>query len=540
MKHKKRLIAYAVGAVLMFSSVPDIYAQNLSDASQTFVLEKGLLTEDFFKEGVQYDSPVTKQELIAALMSAMGVEKDMNGFDALPFSDKENFSEKLKGYMMPAFQLGLLQSDNEGGKIANPQKELSCQEAVFMIGKALGICITDAEDSFSKTTEIDKEALGYVLGLQKTGLLPVNEKKEFEPQSLFCMSDLTRFLQKAYTSHKLALPEIHVLQSGTMNSNIGMLSMLTPLGIAMDDKGLLYFSDSGNCTIGIIEPSGTSKIFAGTAVSSRDLYGYSLGGYIDSSAFESSFSHPNGIIFTKEGLLVADSGNNAIRLIKNGTVYTYAGANQAGSKDAKRLDARFNKPSGLAIDPQGNIYISDTLNHTIRKIDKNGIVTTVAGAAGIAGFVDGDAKAARLCEPMGLAYFDNGLYIADSGNQRIRLLKEGKLTSIAGGGETKYENTYFFEGDFADGKAVEARFNDPQGLAFDSKGTLYIADAGNGMIRRFQNGNVDTVFGMGMPIHSNPAGAELICEPVSVLAFEGKLIVADRFTNRIVQISLEQ
>lgn len=160
-----------------------------------------------------------------------------------------------------------------------------------------------------------------------------------------------------------------------------------------------------------------------------------------------------------------------------------------GSSDGTGAEARFNMPSGLAMDAAGNLYIADSGNHTIRRVSSAGVVTTLAGAAGKAGTTDGVGSSARFSWPTGVAVDSSGVvYVADTGNQTIRKISaSGAVTTLAGAAGVRGRN---------DGQGSAARFDSPTGLAVNRFGELYVADTMNHLIRRVsQTGTVVTVAG---------------------------------------------
>ncbi len=210
---------------------------------------------------------------------------------------------------------------------------------------------------------------------------------------------------------------------GSANGTGSAAQFSVPYGVAVDPSGNVYVSDSGNNMIRKITPAGVVTTFAGLDGSNA--------GSKDGAGVDARFSNPTGIVADSTGVLyVSDSNNHTIRKIStSGNVSTFAGTSgSTGSSDGLGSLARFNKPSGLTIDSAGNLYVIDTGNGTVRKITSNGIVSTIAGLAGNTGSADGTGNAVRLATPYGIALDgSNNIYIADSGNHVIR-----KGTAVTG------------------------------------------------------------------------------------------------------------
>ena len=161
-----------------------------------------------------------------------------------------------------------------------------------------------------------------------------------------------------------------------------------------------------------------------------------------------------------------------------GVVTTLAGsAGERGSADGTGSAARFNFPFGVATDVAGNVYVADQSNHTIRKITPAGVVTTLAGSAGNDGSADGTGSAARFNAPTGVATdTDGNVYVADAFNNIIRkITPAGVVTTLAGSADNVGS---------ADGTGSAARFNNPFGVATDIDGNVYVADQSNHTIRK--------------------------------------------------------
>ncbi len=225
-------------------------------------------------------------------------------------------------------------------------------------------------------------------------------------------------------------------------------------------------------------------------------------------------------------MYVADAGdNNRIRRIgADGAVATLAGS-QEGFADGAGTAARFNTPSGLALDDAGNLYVADTGNHAIRKVTPQGVVTTLAGN-GVAGFREGRGAQAQFNGPIGVAVDGAGnVYVADTYNDRIRRIgRDGIVATLAGGERPGYQ----------DGIGNLARFDTPTGLAVDATGTLWIADTRNNAIRRLSaNGEATT------PYRAAPGdGAPILYRPLALaVTRDGMLYVGEMAHGRVMQLS---
>lgn len=238
---------------------------------------------------------------------------------------------------------------------------------------------------------------------------------------------------------------------------------------------------------------------------------------------QARFDDPYGVAMTEDGTLyVADAGdNNRIRRIgSDGVVTTLAGFSE-GFADGDGTAARFNTPSGVAVDRAGNVYVADTGNHAIRKITPLGAVSTMAGT-GVAGFRDGAAAQAQFNGPIGVAVDAHGnVYVADTYNDRIRRIDtQGQVSTVAGGERPGN----------IDGAGAEARFDTPTALAVDADGILWVADTCNNTIRRIgPDGTVTTPW---------YAAQDALHRPMSLaLTHDGVLYVGEMSWGRVMQIS---
>ena len=263
------------------------------------------------------------------------------------------------------------------------------------------------------------------------------------------------------------------------------LTFTAPVGLAYDASGNLFVSDMEDHTIWKVDASNQKTLLAGSS---------GLPGATDAQGSGARFNHPGGLAFDPAGnLVVADTGNHTIRRIAlDGTVTTLAGsAGQPGTADGTGAQARFNAPFGLAVDGTGAMYIADSQNHTIRFMAADGTVSTYAGTPGTPGLTDGLGSAARFNQPNGIALGPNGtLYVADYGNSCIRAVAPGGNVSRLAGQTNSFG--------YSNGTALTALFNTPVGLALDAAGVLWIADTRNNSIRRLgTDATVSTPAGSG-------------------------------------------
>jgi len=238
--------------------------------------------------------------------------------------------------------------------------------------------------------------------------------------------------------------------------------------IVFDGNDNLYVADEENNVIRKISAAGNVTTVAGSGAS----------GYQDGSGANAEFNHPEGMVIDGSGnLYVADGHNNVIRkiVLSSGTVSTYAGTGAAGLNNGSLSTATFNDPYGLALDGNGNIYVADILNNSIRKISVSaGTVSTFAGT-GTQGLTNGPAASATFYYPLE-CIFDSGgnLYVSDTYNNVIRKVSaSGTVSTFAGSGA---------QGS-TDGSAASASFNFPIGIIINGNG-IFVADTHNNTIRK--------------------------------------------------------
>lgn len=272
--------------------------------------------------------------------------------------------------------------------------------------------------------------------------------------------------------------------TGSADGTAGAARFNQPNYIARNPaSGTLYVGDFSNNTIRAITSSGAVTTLAGTAP---------LAGYVDATGPAARFRGNGGLGVDASGnVLVSDWDNHAIRRITpGGVVSTLAGNGTSGSANGNGTAARFTNPNGLAIDGSGNVYVADWANHTIRRITPAGDVTTLAGAPGLRGSADGTGLAARFNLPSGVAVDAGGnVYVADQANHVIRRI-------TAGGVVTTFAGLAGSPGT-VDGTGTSARFTNPAWLSVSPSGDVFVVSGAGDTVRKITPaGVVTTVVGV--------------------------------------------
>jgi trimeric autotransporter adhesin len=304
----------------------------------------------------------------------------------------------------------------------------------------------------------------------------------------------------------------------------------TPEAVAVDAAGNIYFADTANNVVREISSKGVINTIAGNGTA-----GYGGDGGAAGSA---QLSAPQGLAVDASGnVFVADTANARVRKISGGTITTVAGSGTQGyaGDGAAATSAQLNTPVGVTVDKAGNLYITDVSASVIRKVAPNGIITTVAGngSQGYSGDT-GPATGAMLNGPQGVAVDASGnLYITDTLNGVIReVTASGTISTIAGNGIDGYA------GD--GGPATSAEFGSPTGIVVDSAGSLYIADSGARIRKVFTSGIITTIAGSGVRGYSGDGGVatSATMNGAAGLALDssGDIFIADAANNAIREL----
>jgi uncharacterized protein (TIGR03437 family) len=312
-----------------------------------------------------------------------------------------------------------------------------------------------------------------------------------------------------------------------------------PEGLAFDAAGNLYIADAQNNRVRIVSPSGVIDTFAGNG---QSTFGGGPRSFNDEGPATQGLLHlPTGVAVDKSGnVFIADTGDNLIRKVTtDGIIHTFAGDSYPGffdKIDGTALDSEFNKPTDVAFDGSGNLYVADSNNNMVRKISADGATISIFAGTGAAGWTGdtGDATAANIVAPTAIAFDKSGnLFILQSADGRIRKVDtSGKISTVAGSGVAG----------FSDGSdATKAQFSSPTGVAVDASGNLYVADQQNLRIRKVAGSAVSTIAGNGVLSYSGdngPATAAQLSSPQGVAVdAAGNLYIADTANNVVRKVA---
>jgi uncharacterized protein (TIGR03437 family) len=308
-------------------------------------------------------------------------------------------------------------------------------------------------------------------------------------------------------------------------------SIKSPQGVAVGSDGTIYISDTGNDRLRRVATDGTISTYAGNGFET-----FSGDGGLATNA---SLFAPNGLAFDAAGnLYVADTRHSRIRRISLGGIITTVAGNgqETYAGEGIATASALNDPVAIAFDGSGSLYIADTLNNRIRRVT-NGTISTFAGV-GQPGYLDGPASSAVFSFPKGMAFDSNGnLFIADPGNNLIRKIESNVVSTVAGNGALA------FAGD--GGNPLAASLAGPSAVAVDPSGDLFIADTMNDRIRLLSasTNNISTFAGNGafrLSADGIPALSSFLSEPEDVkLGPDGLLYIVDAQNNRILRMNAD-
>jgi sugar lactone lactonase YvrE len=326
-------------------------------------------------------------------------------------------------------------------------------------------------------------------------------------------------------------------QAQTAQSKPAPASALnSPNGLALNAQGQLFISDVGAHRIFKLDQRGRLSVVAGTGA----------GGFAGDGgpATQAQLFAPHDLLFDAAGnLLIADTYNQRIRRIDGqGIITTLAGNGQAAytGDGGPARQASLNNPQGLALDRRGNLLIADTYNHVVRRVTPDGTIATLAGSVPGHGGDGGPAIKAQINLTMAVAAAPDGsVYLSDAANSRIRrVAPDGTISTVAGFGPAQDTYGGGFAGD--GGPAEQAKLFSATDLKCDAAGNLYLVDSGNHRVRVIRAGIIKTVAGAGTLGFSGDGGPALAAQfntPQKLaLAPDGSLYLSDRANHCVRKV----
>ena len=456
----------------------------------------------------------------------------------LPFVDADRIKGENAGYLAALYDQGLLAGSLKDGEIYMlPDDSVTRQEAITFLGRIAG-GTSDSLLSFSDAEAAAPYAYRYLAWFADRKIIVGYPDGTLGPRNIMTAGELASLVMRTL-EYMSSNQFIGTGMRGSINEEITAARFTLPHRILFDRNDVPIVVDTYNNMIRAVVGDQVTT-YIGRKIQ-LDENSYQKGYYLDTELKDALLNRPADAVFNKRNeIFIADSANDVIRFVRDGVVYTFSGTT-AGFADGSAKAAKFNHPMAIAIDGSDYLYVADTLNNCIRKIDALGNVTTIAGTPEKSGFADGSATTALFLEPAGIAVSDDGkiIYVADTGNHRIRKIENGNVTTIAGTSGAKDADGYP-EGGFRNGAAGQAMFNQPTGITLVD-GLIIIADSGNHMVRSIDGaGNVNTICGNGEAgdEEDNISGA-FLNRPMGVCYHNGFLYIADTMNNRIKAIPFE-
>lgn len=331
-----------------------------------------------------------------------------------------------------------------------------------------------------------------------------------------------------------------VVHDGIWTRDRPLDELYFPIGLALWDSKLVV-ADSMADRIQVLDGDRNQRI------GMPGQFGFAYmdsGALVDGFRENAMFRKPAGVFVNYVGdFIVADTGNHVIRKIDEEFVITIAGNGTSGYRNGREGEVQFNSPRAAVLDANGYIFVADTMNHVIRRIDHAGNVITFAGSATESGYRNGTLAEALFFEPAGLYIRDGMLYIADSANHAVRKLDiaEGTVSTVAGHPGELNRHTGYPAGDYIDGRNEDARFNFPRDIAMLPDGTILVADTLNHAIRMIRGEYTLTLVGNGQsdPFYYSVENLGLT-RPEGIATDGEYLYISDTMNNRILSVPLTE
>ncbi|MCL2227275.1 MAG: S-layer homology domain-containing protein [Oscillospiraceae bacterium] len=484
--------------------------------------------------------------LARAALEHAGEALETGALDAASvFADAGAIAAENAPYVMYLFEQGILNGAIiQGNRYMLPGDLLTRQDAVAFLGRWLGLDSLENDvgaraNLFADDSDIAAHARNVAYQIVGMGFLTVYPDGSFRPGGNMSYAEAASIMLNILGGRTLAT----YAGDGHLGNADGAASearFALPSGLSLDNDGNLVVFDTFNAGVRIIDSQTRRTETLLGFLEAIDDYGFIMAGYVDGAREVAMLGRPTDGVFAANGdLFIADSVNHAIRMLRGGTVYTFAGG-ERGFADGSGDAAMFDNPVAIAIDDAGNIYVADSMNHAIRRITPTGEVSTVAGETGRPGHADGSAAEALFTEPSGIAIGQSGaIFVADKGNQVIRKIENGTVSTIAGMVGPMQMGEYSRPGGYENGAAALARFNFPGGL-FYREGVLLIADTGNHVIRALINGSVMTIVGNSTPGYADGIpGRAAMNRPSAITMRNSTMFIADTLNNTIRAVEID-
>lgn len=494
MKKKKQAAALALALCLTVpayaadASFPDVAQDSWYAGGVNYCLEHGLMVGS---GGLfQPEAFMTRAMLAQVLYSASGSPAP-EGAGAFPDVPEGAWYASAAQW---AFEAGVIAGGEDG--CFRGDDPVTREQFAAILWRHAGAEPASGAGGFADGEEIAPYARAAVAWAAASKVVSGFPDGRFAPRESVTRAQAAVMLRNSQTLSRRGTVSLLALGDGPIE----------PCGIALGEDGLIV-SDLYSHKVWKLRDGGLVLLAGGDTA--LDVNGQPVGGYHDGPADQCSFKLPWAVAPFLNGWAVSDAENNAVRYISGGEVQTLNCSAKGSDLPVSGGRVTFVYPTGLAAGDDGSLYVSDTHRGAIRKISPDGTAATFASG---------------LSDPMGLCWSGGALYAAETGANRIVKIENGQVSLVAGSGQEGAE----------DGSAAEASFAFPQGVAVDRDGTVYVADTGNGAIRRVQNGQVSTLLSQEEHRENIPTPAS----PTGLLLTGNTLYVCDSFNRAVYVIVL--
>lgn len=388
---------------------------------------------------------------------------------------------------------GLVNGYDDG--LFRPGGPVSREQLAAILWRAAGSPAAQAGEDYADETDIAPWASAAVDWARETGVLSGTGENRFQPKGFATRAQAAQVLMN------------YTLLPGTQSVVSAIDVLCQPRDIVPLEEGGFLVSDGYYKVVWQVK-AGVSSVYAGNPQVVEGPWG-PVGGYNDAPLDQSLFQDPWAMAPFLGGWAVSDPANGAVRLVLPEGVQTLNCSTRENLPQSA-MGVAFQRPTGLAADGEGNLYIADTEAGAVRRVTPQGQLTTLAKG---------------LAEPTGLCWLEGALYAAETSAHRVvRIAPDGAVSTAAGTGEAA----------FLDGPAAEAALSSPQALTAGPDGTLYIADMGSSAIRCLKDGQVTTLTIRDM------ASTESFfpISPAGMMVYGRRLFVCDSFSRKVVTIAL--